>query len=125
MTGEQVRGAVKDGRGYNQIEWIKLLLLQSEYSFCSLSSTNGGLRDSDSSLEKDQLDQVVAYSTNAADRLRCAVHLTSIVTVHCRIRTTDQLRGPNCKRSSAVAEGVWCRLFVSVLGQGQPSSPSV
>ena len=52
MTGEQVRGAVKDGRGYNQIEWIKLLLLQSEYSFCSLSSTNGGLRDSDSSLEK-------------------------------------------------------------------------
>ena len=90
--------AVKDGRGHDQIEMDRTRS-ESEYSF--LQFVISKRQTLTQVWSKDQLDQVVACYTKAADRLHCAVQLTSIVTVCCRTRITDQLRGPSCKRSSA------------------------
>lgn len=71
----------KLNRGSNQIE-MDWACSQSEYSFCSLSSANGRLHDSDSRLKLGSAGSGRLLD-EAADRLLGAVLLTSMVTVCC------------------------------------------
>lgn len=68
-------------RGSNQIE-MDWACSQSEYSFCSLSSANGRLQDSDSRLKLRSAGSD-GLLDEAADRLLVAVLLASMVTVYC------------------------------------------